>query len=150
MISLAAAAALLSTAGTAGAATTGTASVLGHAEIDTQDPASTFEFSVHAQGNGRSGQGVVWMSHHDDTRIGWMVARVDCVRVVGSLGIVTGVVSDAQNFAVASPGEPIALTVRDNGTADTLSFASREQAQRCHRSPDQETQVSRGDFRVSH
>ncbi|MBN6036554.1 hypothetical protein [Amycolatopsis sp. 195334CR] len=135
----------LSTVGTAAAATGG--SVLGGAEIELTDPYSVFEFSVHASGDGRAGQGVVWLAHRDDQRIGWMVARVDCVRVTGSLGVVTGVVSDAQDFAVAAPGDPIALTVRD-GAKDSISFASREEARKCGRSPAPAHEITRGDFRV--
>ncbi|WP_158892114.1 hypothetical protein [Amycolatopsis anabasis] len=142
--------ALLATAGAAtaeaGAARGG--SVLGNAEIDTHNPESVFEFSVHAQGDGRSGRGVVWMSHHNDERIGWMVARVDCVRVEGPVGVVTAVVSDAEDFAVASPGEPIALTVRDNGTKDAISFTSPEQVKRCHGAREPGREITRGDFRV--
>lgn len=125
-------------------------SVLGHAEIDTHNPDSVFEISIHATGRGRSASGVVWMSHHNDARIGWMVARVDCVRVLGKVGVVTAVVSDAQDFAVAAPGDPIALTVRDNPTLDSMRFASRHQAQQCRipRTPEQE--ITRGDFRVEH
>lgn len=137
----------LSTVGTAAAAPA-RGSVLGSAEIELSDPYSVFEFSVHAQGDGRSGQGVVWLAHHDDQHVAWMVARVDCVRVAGSVGVVTGVVSDAQDFAVAAPGDPIALTVRD-GAKDSVSFASGEDARKCGRSPAPAHEITRGDFRVT-
>ncbi|AXB47002.1 hypothetical protein A4R43_34925 [Amycolatopsis albispora] len=146
---LGATALLLATVGTAAAAPARDVSVLGNAEVELQDPYSVFEFSVHAHGNGHSGQGVLWLAHRDDERIGWMVARIDCVRVAGSLGVVTGVVSDAQDFAVASPGEPIALTVRDDGTKDGVSFASREEVTRCGKSPVPLHPITSGDFRVS-
>ncbi|QFU93761.1 hypothetical protein [Amycolatopsis sp. YIM 10] len=145
---LGATALVLSTVGTAAAAPAPGGSVLGSAEIELTDPYSVFEFSVHARGDGRSGQGVVWLAHRDDQQIGWMVARVDCVRVTGSLGVVTGVVSDAQDFAVAAPGDPIALTVRD-GATDSVSFASREEARKCGRSTAQPHEITRGDFRVT-
>jgi hypothetical protein len=122
--------------------------VLGSAEFETHDPYSVFEFSVHARGDGRSGEGVLWMSHHNDELVGWMVARVDCVRSVGPRAVVTAVVSDAQDFAPAVPGDRIALTVRDNGDQDTLSFASREQVTTCHMSREREFPITSGDFRV--
>jgi hypothetical protein len=141
---------------TAGAATSEVetprrVAVLGQAEIDTIDPYSVFEFSVHAQGNGRSGEGVVWMTHHNDEQIAWMVARVDCVRADGPVAVVTAVVSDAQDFPPASVGEHIAVAVRDNstqGTQDTMSFASREQVTKCRTSVAPDYPVTRGDFRV--
>lgn len=152
---MAAAGMILVTAGSAAAdvETAQRASVLGTAEIHTHDPHSVFEFSVHAWGDGRSGTGAVWLSHHDDEQIGWLVARVDCVRVTGSLGVVTAVVSDAQDFSGAAPGDPIALAVRDhdtNGTRDSLRFAAREQAEKCHTPETTEHEISRGDFRVGH
>lgn len=142
--------AMLATAGAAAsdAEATRSVAVLGKAEIDTHDPYSVFEFSLHARGDGRSGEGVMWMSHHNDELVGWMVARVDCVRSKGRLVVVTAVVSDAQDFAPAVPGDPIALTVRDNGGQDTLSFASREQVTTCHMSREPEFPITRGDFRV--
>lgn len=142
--------AMLATAGaaTSEVETARSASVLGHAEIEIVDPYSVFEFSVHAQGDGRSGTGVVWMTHHNDEQIAWMVARVDCVRVNGPVAVVTAVVSDTQDFPVASPGEHIALAVRDNGGQDAMSFASREQVTRCRTSVAPDYPVTRGDFRV--
>lgn len=145
-----AAAVLVATAGAAPAdvETGRTVSVLGTAAIDITTPESTFEISVHARGDGRSGAGVIWISHHNDEVIGWMVARVDCVRIDGGLGVVTAVVSDAEDFAVAGPGDQVALTVRDSGTKDRASFASREQAAKCQKSRDQEFEITRGDFEV--
>ncbi|WP_143101862.1 hypothetical protein [Amycolatopsis marina] len=142
--------AMLAMAGAASseAETSRNVAVLGHAEIDTHDPYSVFGFTVHAQGNGRSGKGVVWMSHHNDEQIAWMVARVDCVRTKGKVAVVTAVVSDAQDFPPARPGESIALAVRDNGSQDTLSFASREQATRCHTAQEPDHPITRGDFRI--
>ncbi|OLF13481.1 hypothetical protein BU204_27175 [Actinophytocola xanthii] len=145
--------AALAMLGTTGAATATVqaaphVAVLGSAKFDTHDPYSVFEFSVHARGDGRSGTGVLWMSHHNDESVGWMVARVDCVRPVGARAVVTAVVSDAQDFAPAAPGDRVALTVRDNGVKDTLSVASREQVRTCHMSPEPEFPITRGDFRV--
>ncbi|WP_156050764.1 hypothetical protein [Allokutzneria albata] len=122
-----------------------TASVVGRAEIDTHDPVSTFEFTVHA----RAGRGVVWIAHHDDEQIGWLVARVDCVRVTGGIGVVTAIVSDAQDFSGATPGDPISLTVRDDRAGDRLGFASREQVRRCH-GLEPTHGITRGDLRVRH
>lgn len=141
--------AMLATAGaaTAEVETARSATVLGRAEIDTHDPYTVFEFSVHAKGNGRSGEGVVWITHHNDDQIAWMVARVDCVRAEGSVAVVTAVVSDTQDFPPASPGEHIALAVRDNGSQDTMSFASREQVRKCHTSEEPDYPITRGDFR---
>lgn len=143
-------AAILATAAPADGEATRRVSVLGHAEIDTHNPNSVFEFSIHATGRGRSSSGVVWVSHHDDTRIGWMVARVNCVRVIGKIGVVTAVVSDAQDFAIAAPGDPIALTVRDNSTGDTISVASRHQVRECHMSRTPAHEIDRGDLSVEH
>ncbi|OLF17423.1 hypothetical protein BU204_11655 [Actinophytocola xanthii] len=147
---LTAALAMLTTTGaaTADVEAAPSVAVLGSAEKEIHDPYSVFEFSVHARGDGRSGEGVLWMSHHNDELVGWMVARVDCVRSVGSRAVVTAVVSDAQDFAPAAPGDSIALTVRDNGGQDTLSVASREQVTTCHMSREQEFPVTRGDFRI--
>ncbi|GAB3479297.1 hypothetical protein GCM10027521_14240 [Amycolatopsis cihanbeyliensis] len=136
-------------AATAGAEVSRNVSVLGRAEIDTHDPASVFDISVHAWGNGHSGKGVIWMSHHYAEQVGWLVARVDCVRSEGPLGIVTAVVADAQDFAGITPRDPINLTVRDNGTKDSLAFASGEQVKRCHRSRTREHEIARGDFQMS-
>lgn len=143
-------ASILATTSTATAEgeTTRDVSVLGTAAIAIPVPASVFEISVHARGDNHSGTGVFWMSHHNDERIGWMVARVDCVRTEGRVGIVTAVVSDAQDFAVASPGDPIALTVRDNGRHDIVSFASREQVTRCQMPRTDEIRITSGDLRV--
>lgn len=117
-------------------------SVVGQAEIDQVNPVSVFEFSVHA----RADQGVIWMAHRNDTQIGWMVARVECVRVSGRVGVVTGVVVAAQDFVVG-PGDPVGLTVRDDGTRDQLGFPSPEQIKRCQ--PGQLThEISRGDFKI--
>lgn len=146
-ICLATAVALLAFTPTAEAATS-TVSVIGEAEIAIPEPASTFDFRVHASGDGHSGTGVIWLSHHNDTRIGWAVARVDCVRRHGQVAILTGVVGDAQDFAVAGPGDPISLTIRD-GAPDMLGFASREQVTRCQ-GPKPGQPITTGDFRIRH
>lgn len=122
-------------------------SVVGYAAIDIPEPASTFDFRVHARGNGRSGEGVVWLSHHDDTRIAWAVARVDCVRRIGRVVIITGVVGDAQDFAAAEPGDAISLSVRDGGP-DQIGFVSGDEVTRCHGLVP-ERAIDRGDFVIS-
>lgn len=145
-ICLATAAALLTFTSTAHAGTQ-PASVVGSAEVDTDTvPVTTFDIRLHAHGDGRSGNGVIWLTHHDDTRIAWAVARVDCVRRQGATVVVTGVVGDAQDFAVAGPGDPVSVTVRD-GDPDLVGLASREQVTRCH-GPRPTSPVTRGDFRL--
>lgn len=123
-------------------------SVLGTARIDTGNPATgVFDVFVHGHGDGRSGTGVVWMSHHNDELVGWMVVRVDCVRKAGRVGIVTGVVSDAQDF-LAGPGDRISLTVDDRRPRDRIGFAAQGEAQRC-RGPRADGEITGGDLRVS-
>ena len=101
-------------------------SVIGAAEIDTVEPPSTFDFRVQAGGDGRSGSGVIFLTHHNDNQISWAVARVDCVRRYGRDVVVTGVVGDTQDFAVADPGDRVSVAVRD-GSPDSLGFGSRDQ-----------------------
>ncbi len=148
LVSLSVAAITLS--GTAAAAAhPRSSSITGRAELDTRDPLTTFEFTIHAEGNGRTGEGVVWMAHHVSGEIGWLVARVDCVRVDGATATVTGVVTDAGDFTGAGPGDPISLTVRDNGTKDVIAFGSREQVQRkCQAAAGRSAEITRGDFRL--
>jgi hypothetical protein len=121
-------------------------SVIGAAEIDTVEPPATFDFRVQASGDGRTGSGVIFLTHHDDARISWAVARVDCVRRSGRDVVVTGVVGDAQDFAVAGPGDRVSVSVRD-GSPDRLGFGSRDQVTRC-RGPLPDRAVDRGDFRI--
>lgn len=146
-----AAVALLGT-GTAASAETGAkraVSLTGHGELDTQNPLTTFEFTVHARGNGHTGEGVLWMAHHVGGGMSWLVARVDCVRVDGAVGTVTGVAVDAEAFSGVEAGDPISFTVRDNGTKDLVAFGSRDQVHRkCQAAAGQATEITRGDFRV--
>lgn len=121
-------------------------SVLGWSAIDIAEPMSTFDFRVHARGDGRTGSGVVWLSHHDDSRIGWAVARVECVRKFGPIVVVTGVVGDAQDFVVG-PGAQISLSVRD-GAPDMIGFGSGDPVKRCG-GPRPEQVISRGDFTIA-
>lgn len=122
-------------------------SVVGVAEVDTDTvPVTTFDIQVHARGDGRSGEGVIWLTHRDDTRIAWAVARVDCVRRQGGTVMVTGVVGDAEDFAIAAPGDRISVSVRD-GDPDLIGVGSREQVTHCH-GPLPTATVTRGDFRI--
>ncbi|MEV6909945.1 hypothetical protein [Amycolatopsis sp. NPDC051071] len=150
LVTLSMAAVTLLGAGAAADAAPGrTVSMTGRAELDTQDPLTTFEFMVHAKGNGRTGDGVVWMAHHVGDQLAWLVARVDCVRVEGNVGTVTATVTDAEAFTGAVPGDPISLTVRDNGTKDVIAFGSREQVERkCQAAAGQALEITRGDFRL--
>lgn len=148
---LAAIAALLALAPTAVAtpsvadAATGAVSVVGTGYVDLTDPPTTFEFQVHAHGDGRTGRGVLWLTHSNDDLISWAVARVDCVRRHGRAVVVTGRVDDAQDFAVG-PGDPISVSVRD-GDPDLIGFGSGNQVRPCLGPPPNQA-VSRGDFTV--
>ena len=121
-------------------------SVIGAAELDTAEPPTTFDFRVQATGDGRTGHGLIFLTHHDQTRISWAVARVDCVRRYGRAVVVTGVVGDAQDYAVAGPGDRVSLSVRD-GAPDLIGFGFRDQVRRC-RGPLPDRQVDRGAFRI--
>lgn len=146
-IILAASVVLLALTPSAAQAAPPTVSVVGSAEIDTVDVPSTFDFRVQARGDGRSGSGVIILTHHNETMISWAVARVDCVRRYGrSVVVVTGVVGDAQDFAAAGPGDPISLSVRD-GSPDLIGFGSGDGVRPC-RGPLPDRPVDRGDFRV--
>ncbi|MFC0105126.1 hypothetical protein [Kibdelosporangium aridum] len=115
--------------------------VVGYAQIDTAtEPVTVFEFAVDA----RDDRGVVWIAHRGDTQMGWLVARVDCVRTDDQVGVVTGVVS-APHDVPAVRGDRIAVTVRDS-VIDRISVGPS--TGRCHAGPAQELAVSRGDFRV--
>ncbi|WP_409497202.1 hypothetical protein [Amycolatopsis sp. cmx-11-12] len=141
--------ALVGTGAAAVAESARTVSMTGRAELDTQNPLTTFEFTVHAKGNGRTGEGVLWMAHHVHGGLSWLVARVDCVRVEGAVGTLTGVVTDAEAFTGAVAGDPVSLTVRDNGTKDLVAFGSREQVtRRCAPAAGQAMEITRGDFQL--
>ncbi|RSM64480.1 hypothetical protein DMH04_51320 [Kibdelosporangium aridum] len=115
--------------------------VVGYAQIDTATtPVTVFEFAVHAHDD----RGVVWIAHRGDTQMGWLVARVDCVRTHDRVGVVTAVVGAAHDVP-AVRGDRIAVTVRD-GATDRISVGPA--AAPCDPGPAQERPVSRGDFRV--
>ncbi|GAB3765602.1 hypothetical protein [Microlunatus parietis] len=121
--------------------------VIGTAEIRIEQPASTFDFRVQATGDGRSGTGVIFLTHHDDREISWAVARVDCVRWHGRTVTVTGVVGDAENYAVARPGDRVSLSIRD-GRPDLIGAAFQDEAHRC-RGPVPNQPVDEGDFVIT-
>lgn len=121
--------------------------MIGTAEVHTQNPVTTFDFRIQATGDGRTGTGVIFLTHHDDHQISWAVARVDCVRRHGRTVAVTGVVGDAQSFAAVGPGDRVGLTVRD-GRPDLIGVAFQDGASRCS-GPAPDRPVDEGDFVIT-
>ncbi|RJQ79464.1 hypothetical protein D5S17_10675 [Pseudonocardiaceae bacterium YIM PH 21723] len=121
---------------------------MGQAELDIHDPDSVFRYAVRARGDGRTGDGVLWISHHHGAQFSWLVAAVTCVRGTGSTAAVTAKVIDSRDMPIAAPGVPIAFTVRDNGTKDRISVTFGQSVHRCDTATGDEAEISRGDFQV--
>ncbi|WHT15593.1 hypothetical protein N8J89_20825 [Crossiella sp. CA-258035] len=116
-----------------------TATVTGTARIRMSDPVSEFELDLRAT--------TFRLAHHYQGQSGWLTATVDCVRVGGPVGVVTGVVDRVHGIGHIAPGDRFSLSVLDRGRRDLVGMAWQAEAARCL-GPAPSTVITSGDLRV--